>query len=110
MYITTRVRENNETLVCSNPGPGSCSQTYAFDCQPEAADGLRDDVSEPDLVQGALPDGRLGTCTAYQQRKLFMADIERFTLLIEHSVQSSQNEKIQVRPTLPILRSILVSL
>lgn len=95
MYITTRVRENNETLVCSNPGPGSCSQTYAFDCQPEAADGLRDDVSEPDLVQGALPDGRLGTCTAYQQRKLFMADIERFTLLIEHSVQSSQNEKIQ---------------
>lgn len=92
MYITTRVRENNETLVCANPGNYSCPQTYAFDCA-DTVDGTPVD----ELRQGALPDGTLGTCAKYAQHVRFMADIERFTLLVEHSVQSSLNEKLRVR-------------
>ena len=92
MYVTSRVRENNETLVCANPGNHTCSQTYAFDCA-AATDGTGGD----ELLQGALADGTLGTCTKYAEHVRFMADIERFTLLIEHSVQSSLNEKLRVR-------------
>jgi len=94
MYMTTRVRENNETLVCSNPGDGSCRQTYAFDCDP-ASDAP---FEEDSVVQGVLPDeGGLGTCTRYAQRIMFTSDIERFTLLFEHSVQSSLDPTLGVR-------------
>ena len=35
-FLSTRIQESNQTLVCQNPSDGKgCKQTYAFDCKPD---------------------------------------------------------------------------
>ena len=35
-FLSTRIQESNQTLVCRNPSDGeTCRQTFAFDCKPD---------------------------------------------------------------------------
>ena len=69
-FIATRVETANQTLVCETPSAAdpSCSKTYEFGC---------------DASFEVKPD-----CENFAQSSYFVADIERFTLLLDHTVQS----------------------
>ena len=75
-FLTTRVRESNQTLVCDSP-PGACKQTYSYAC------GASFDVNPDCDPKARWPKG-------FAQRTYFIADIESFTLLIDHSVRGPQ--------------------
>jgi len=68
-FLSTRIQESNQTLVCRNPSDGeTCRQTFAFDCK---------------------PDGK--PCqdkSRAEQEKFFLAGIEDFTLMLDHAAQS----------------------
>ena len=78
-FISTRVQESNQTLVCQSPSSGSCKQTYKFGCHASFK-------YDPDCPR-----------EDYAQTSYYPANIEDFTLLIDHSVRSPTVEKLQVR-------------
>lgn len=71
--MTTRVREDNETFVCGDPHGGSCASTYAIDCTNRSS---------------------TGQCRDYALQLAFIANIEEFTMLIEHSVRAANDEAV----------------
>lgn len=73
IYMTTRVREDNETFVCGDPQGGSCASTYAIDCTNRSS---------------------TGQCRDYALQLAFIANIEEFTMLIEHSVRAANDEAV----------------
>jgi hypothetical protein len=75
-FLTTRVRESNQTLVCRSP-PGACEQTYAYACDASFEVNAKCDV------KAKWPQG-------FAQRTYFIADVESFTLLVDHSVRAPQ--------------------
>lgn len=75
-FLTTRVRESNQTLLCRSP-PGACKQTYAYACEASFNVDPKCDSS------AKWPEG-------FAQRTYFVADVESFTLLVDHSVRAPQ--------------------
>ena len=75
-FVTTRVQESNQSLVCNSPpAPGeSCNQTYAFGCD-----------------EGFTPcyDKKRAA-----QRKYFVADVELGTIMLDHAVQSPSDSSL----------------
>uniref|UniRef100_A0A7S1GFI7 Purinergic receptor n=1 Tax=Bicosoecida sp. CB-2014 TaxID=1486930 RepID=A0A7S1GFI7_9STRA len=67
-YMATRVTESNETLLCDDPKSGACAHTYGIACNASF-------TYKPD-------------CTVPAQRSFFVADVESFTLLVDHSVRA----------------------
>eukprot|EP00944_MAST-04C_sp_MAST-4C-sp1_P010639 g10639.t1 len=68
-FLSTRIQESNQTLVCREPRNGkACKQTYAFSCRPDGKPCYSKDRAE--------------------QEKFFLAGIEDFTLMIDHAAQS----------------------
>lgn len=69
-FIASRVTEAKQSLVCSSPEAGKpCKQTYAFGCN------------------GTFTPGDCGK-TGFSEETFWLADVERFTMLVDHSVRS----------------------
>eukprot|EP00949_MAST-11_sp_MAST-11-sp1_P002211 g2211.t1 len=83
-FISTRVQESKQSLDpdCLEP-PASrgytCKQTYRYGCN-----GTFD--FDP-------------KCKDFSQKNYFLADIDRFTLLIDHAVRAPANPKLQADST-----------
>ena len=95
-FISTRITEANMTLVCREPGSArgySCPQTYAYACYDsfDVAPGTTGSASTSGCNASDAPAGtecwgwekKGGKCWA--QRTYFLADIERYTLLLDHT-------------------------
>jgi len=77
-FIATRVQTANQTLVCQVPSASheACQHTYQFGC---------------DNSFNVDPE-----CNNFAQASYFVADIERFTLLLDHTVQSPTQPSLKV--------------
>ncbi len=90
-FVTTRVTESNQTLVCTEPNAGnnySCPETYVYAC------GASFDLP---AAPGNCPPKPGVQCWGWDtktpkqcwaQRKYFVANVEAYTLLVDHAVRS----------------------
>ena len=75
-YVATRVTESKQSFACDVPPEGgACKQTYRFGCN-----GTFD--YDPN-------------CENWSMDTFFVADIERFTLLLDHSVRAASLPNVQ---------------
>lgn len=70
-FITTRVTEAKQSLYCDEPSAGEpCRSTYVFGCNNTF-------TYDPHCPPGS-----------WSEETFFLADVDRFTLLLDHSVRS----------------------
>ena len=91
-YISTRIRESNQTLYCREPSSSNdyvCDATYKYACYDSFeldTNGCKvDEVNHPN--SNCWGNEKYQECWA--QRSYFVPDIEKFTLLLDHAVRTN---------------------
>jgi len=104
-YLSTRVRESNQTLTCRDPSSQNdqvCQQTYMYACN---------NSFKLDSICAALnsSDAKKQQCWGnepycWAQRSYFVPQVEEFTLLLDHAVRASNGVTAGATKMLGVLK------
>ena len=89
-YVSTRIRESNQTLVCrepSNDNDHMCQQTYEYACYDSFIIDKECKATNTTTENCWGNEKKGGHCWA--QRSYFIPQVEDFTLLLDHAVRTT---------------------